>query len=85
LLYGHFVRNSATHRATHEIVLESLADAYWGDTPLDAAAVAAMVEGVPASKVALCIESFSNTPVSIIREAVGLGRGAAARLTARAA
>jgi hypothetical protein len=86
LLYGHFVRNSPLHNAAHEIVQESLAHAYWDEAPLDAAAVAAMVREAPASKVALCIESFSNTPVSIIRETVGLARpSAAARLTAQAA
>jgi hypothetical protein len=31
-----------------------------------------MVNNTTGSKVALCIESFSRTPVSIIRDAVGL-------------
>jgi len=72
LLYGHFVRQSPQHLAAHEITTASLANAYWDDTPLDAAAVAAMVGNTLAPKVALCIESFSHTPVSIIRDAVGL-------------
>ncbi len=72
LLYGHFVRNSPRHLAQHRITTESLANAYWEDIPLDSAAVTAMVNNTPASKVALCIESFSRTPVSIIRDAVGL-------------
>jgi hypothetical protein len=74
LLYGHFVRNSQRHLAQHEITTESLANAYWDDAPLDSAAVMAMVNNTPESKVALCIESFSRTPVSIIRDAVGLQR-----------
>jgi len=72
LLYGHFVRNSPRHLAVHEITTKSLANAYWDDTPLDAAAVAAMRGNMTESQVALCIESFSHTPVSVIRDAVGL-------------
>ena len=74
LLYGHFVRNSQRHLPHHEIITESLANAYWGYVPLDSPALTAMVNSTPDSKVALCIESFSRTPVSIIRDAVGLRR-----------
>jgi hypothetical protein len=73
LLYGHFVRNAPAHLAAHEITTESPAYAYWDDAPLTAEEVVAMVENAPPSKVALCIESFSNTPVSAIRDAVDLG------------
>lgn len=55
----------------HEIRTESLAEAYWDEAPLDRDAVAAMVANAPKSKAALCIESFSNTSVSTIRDAVG--------------
>lgn len=72
LLYGYFVRNSPRHLAMHEVTTESLANAYWDDSPLNAAAVVAMLQNTPPTKVALCIESFSRTPVSIIRNAVGL-------------
>jgi len=72
LLYGYFVRNSPTHAATHRITTASLTNAYWEDIPLDLAAVTAMVESMRETQVALCIESFSRTPVSVIREAVGL-------------
>ncbi len=78
LLYGHLVRGSRAHSATHEVVTESLACAHWDDAPLDARAVAEMIEQAPMTKVALCIESFSNTPVAIIREAVGLREADAA-------
>jgi hypothetical protein len=78
LLYGHFVQNSPLHLAAHHIVGESPAHAYWDEAPLGAKEVAAMVTQAPKSKVALCIESFSNTPVSIIRDAVGLARRAPA-------
>ena len=59
--------------AHHEIITESLANAYW-DVPPYSPALTAMVNNTPDSKVALCIESFSLTPVSIIRDAVGLRR-----------
>ncbi len=74
LLYGHFVRRSPQHSATHKITTESLANVYWDDKPLDAAAVIAMVNNTPEPKVALCIQSYSRTPVSIIRDAVGLSQ-----------
>jgi hypothetical protein len=56
-----------------------LANAYWDDTPLNAAAVKAMLETMTESQVALCIESFSHTPVSIIRDVVGLQESFAGR------
>ncbi len=74
LLYGHFVQSSQSHFQAHEIKTESLAFAYWDAEPLNAAAVISMVEQAPTTKVALCIESFSNTPVSAIRRAVGLSQ-----------
>jgi hypothetical protein len=74
LLYGHFVRKSPQHAATHKITTQSLANAYWDEAPLDSAAVIAMINNTREPQVALCIESFSGTPVSIIRDAVGLAR-----------
>ena len=71
LLYGHFVQNSQRHLPHHEIITESLANAYWGYVPLNSPALTAMVNSTPDSKVALCM-SPSRTPVSIIRDAVGL-------------
>ena len=72
LLYGHFVRNSPTHRATHEIVTQSLAVAYWDAEPLDRARLAELVGRAPTSKIALCVESFSRTPIEAIRDVAGL-------------
>jgi hypothetical protein len=74
LLYGHFVSRSPRHLAKHRITADSLANAYWDEAPLDTAAVTAMVDTTSQSQVALCIESFSHTPVSIIRGAVGLSQ-----------
>lgn len=74
LLYGYFVRTSRQHLAAHRTVTQSLASAHWKDVPLDWPAVRAMVAQAPKGTVALCIESFSNTPVPFIRDAVGLSR-----------
>lgn len=72
LLYGNFVRHSPKRFAEHVLRTESLAEAYWDEAPLDGPAVAALIAGAPDGKVALCVESFSNTSVAVIREAVGL-------------
>ena len=46
LLYGH-VRNSQRHLAHHEIITESLANAYWGYVALNYPALTAMVDSSP--------------------------------------
>jgi hypothetical protein len=74
LLYGHFVSNSPRHLPRHKIVTAALANAHWDDTPLDVAAIRAMLRNTSESEVALSIASFSHTPVAIIRDAVGLSR-----------
>lgn len=85
LLYGRFVGNSPEHLTSHEPTTESLAVAHWDATPLDRNGVIAMIDAAPRSKAALCIESFSHTPVDAIREAVGLGQPNASRTTLHAA
>jgi hypothetical protein len=70
LLYGHFVRNSPAHFATHHLVTESLASAYWEQTPLNAESIASMVDKSTRKNVALSIASISHTPVPTIRSAL---------------
>jgi hypothetical protein len=72
ILYGYFVGQSPTHRAMHRLTTQSLATSYWEGEQLDEKALTAMVDGSPADVVALCVESFSSTPVSLIRQVVGL-------------
>lgn len=72
ILYGYFVSQSPTHRATHRLTTQSLASSHWEHDTLDETALIAMVENSPADVVALCIESFSSTPVSLIRKVAGL-------------
>jgi hypothetical protein len=76
LFYGFFVTQSPIHRATHQLTEQSLATSYWDGDQLDEQALTAMVENSPADVVALCVESFSSTPVSLIRDVVGLSEGA---------
>lgn len=72
LLYGNFVRRSPRHRAAHELVTQSLAVAYWDAAPLGRAELAELIARAPSSKVALCVESFSRTPIAAIRDVAGL-------------
>jgi hypothetical protein len=72
ILYGYFVNQSPTHRARHRLTTQSLATSHWEHDTLDEAALIAMVDKSPADVVALCIESFSSTPVSLIRKVAGL-------------
>lgn len=71
LLYGHFVRHSPAHLARHELTEGGIAVAYWDAVPLDAAAIRSLLGTAPLRKVALSVASFSNTPMSAIREATG--------------
>jgi hypothetical protein len=80
LLYGQFVRMSPEHAGRHEIITESLANAHWDAYPLDANGVQALVAGMSEREVALCIESFSGTSVSTIRDTVGLSDRQAATI-----
>lgn len=72
ILYGYFVSRSPTHQATHKLTTQSLATSHWDGDELDEKALIAMIDRSPADVVALCVESFSSTPVSLIREVVGL-------------
>ena len=72
LLYGHFVRRSRQHSTSHEVTNDGPSAAYWEKAPLNLAQLRGIIDALPDSKVALCVESFSDTSVSLIREAAGL-------------
>jgi hypothetical protein len=72
LLYGNFVRRSRRHSTSHEITNDGPSAAYWENAPLNLTQIRGIIDALPGSKVALCIESFSGTSVSLIREAAGL-------------
>jgi hypothetical protein len=82
LLYGHFVRGVRAHAARHREATEGPVEAYWDEKPLNSDEIAAMVRAAAPQKVALCIESFSHTPVSEIRAVVRLPQATQARLCA---
>jgi hypothetical protein len=72
ILYGYFVSRSPVHRARHGLTTQSLATSHWDGDQLDKQALVAMVDRSSPDVVALCVESFSSTPVPIIRDVVGL-------------
>ncbi len=73
LLYGYFVQQSQVHSITHEQTTESRAISHWGTHPLDCKALTEMIEEAQQTPaVALCVASFSLTPVPLIRGVVGL-------------
>lgn len=74
LLYGRYVRNCPERLAEHEITTQSRTTSYWGGQALDCASVTQMVAQGTNSTVALAVQSYSNTSVSVIRKAVGLLR-----------
>ena len=48
ILYGYFVNQSPTHRATHRLTTQSLATSYWEPDQLDEKALLAMVDKLTA-------------------------------------
>ncbi len=72
LLYGHFVEQTPAHQAAHRLTADSPVACYWDGDPLDSHALWAMISRSSPATVALCIESFSSTPVGLIRAAAGL-------------
>jgi Family of unknown function (DUF6492) len=70
LLYGHFVRSDPAQLASHAITHQSLALAHWKFEPLTQGALLGLIEEAPADAVALCVSSFSNTPLRLVRSAL---------------
>ncbi len=70
LLYGHFVAASPEWRERHKVVEQSLACAYWDMTSVDPIRLRAMVANAEPHKVALCVQSYSQTAVTDIRSAI---------------
>ncbi|WGD50776.1 DUF6492 family protein [Bradyrhizobium sp. CB1650] len=68
LLYGHFVASSPEHLAKHRVTEDSIVMPHWDDTRLDRAAIEAMMRAASPEQAALCIQSYSSTPVDEIRD-----------------
>jgi hypothetical protein len=67
LLYGNYVSSDADARAKHTLTERSFSVNYGDDRPLDAAALRALLLTETSNCVALGVQSFSDTPVEIIR------------------
>ena len=70
LLYGRFVTTSPAHLATHACVEQSPAFAHWDSDRLDRSSIEAMMRAAAPEQAALCIQSYSETSVKDIEDAL---------------
>jgi hypothetical protein len=70
LLYGRFVTTSPEHLAAHECVEQSPAFSHWESDRLDRSSIEAMMRAASPEQSALCIQSYSETSVRDIRDAL---------------
>ena len=70
LLYGRFVTASPAHLARHECVEQSPAFSHWDSDRLDRLSIQAMMRAASLAQSALCIQSYSQTSVRDIEEAL---------------
>jgi Family of unknown function (DUF6492) len=70
LLYGRFVTTSPAHLATHECVAQSPAFSHWDSERLDRSSIEAMMRAASPAQSALCIQSYSETSVRDIQDAL---------------
>lgn len=82
MIYGAFVANHGAPTA-HRPTADGFCHAHWVADGLDRDGVLAMLEGTPAGRVALCVQSFGDTPPAAIAWATARFR--ASRATAAAA
>ena len=72
MFYGVHVAPDPVAAAQHRPTRNSFARSHWTADPLDAAGLAALVDTMEPHEVAIHVQSFSGTPVPLIRSAVGL-------------
>jgi Family of unknown function (DUF6492) len=70
LLYGRFVTTEPAYLATHECVEQSPAFAHWESDRLDRTSIEAMMRAAAPEQAALCIQSYSETSVKDIKDAI---------------
>lgn len=73
LTYGTMVANDPLLMERHEFTSEWPCLAYWQGPPLDAQSLAAFARGLGPRQVAIALQSFTGTPIGVIRDFV-LGR-----------
>jgi Family of unknown function (DUF6492) len=71
MLYGHFVRNTASVMRDHRCTTRELCLSYWDAAALDDAALERMLRSDAGDKVAFSAASFSGTPVQSVRSVLG--------------
>jgi hypothetical protein len=71
MLYGHFVRNTASLMRDHRCTPKNLCLSYWDAAALDQAALERMLRSAADDNVAFSAASFSETPVHRVRSVLG--------------
>ena len=67
MIYGSFVTHNLAELRRHSRTTKSFCCAHWDDDRLDQADILKMLVAAPLHEVALCVQSFGETPVSAIK------------------
>jgi hypothetical protein len=70
MIYGAYVANDSAELARHAQTTEGVCRVHWDSNPLSQADIFEMLATAPAHKVALCVQSFGQTPLSTIEAGV---------------
>jgi Family of unknown function (DUF6492) len=70
LIYGSFVQANDAERARHELIVERYCRVHWERQTPDRAGILALLRACTPEQVALCIQSFNETPLDLIRGAI---------------
>jgi len=66
-IYGAFVAHDPRARAVHSLTSEGLCRSHWDATRLDVSGVARLIGSATPGQVAICVQSFGDTPLEAIR------------------
>jgi hypothetical protein len=67
MIYGSFVAHNPAALRSHSRTTNSFCRAHWDNDRLDQAAIMKMLVAAPPHEVALCVQSFGETPLSAIK------------------
>jgi hypothetical protein len=70
MIYGIFITREAALKDRFTVTLDSFCRSYWDDDALGEDNILAMLQSAPPHEVALCIQSFNQTPLTTIRRAL---------------
>ena len=71
MLYGNFVAHSSEFFKKHRVIDAPYFKTHWTDQTLNEQEIKTIIENLKPNEVIIGIQSFSNTPVEIIRNALG--------------